>query len=588
MASYTALNTAFSGMNVHARNLDVIGNNIANSNTTAFKSSRMLFEPAFYRTLSLGSEPVDSHGGTNPTQIGLGAIVAGTQQNFNQGAISQTGDARDLAIDGRGFFPVRRGVDQFYTRNGAFRQDAEGKLVTLDGDRVQGYGIDDNFNIVSGVLGDLDIPVGSLQIAQATRTVRFGGNLDADGVVATRGSLLEFGGTTTTGLRVIGGASVPPPPGSTLAANSLLREIEDPLAAGSGTPLFGVGQSIELRGMEKGGRVVPDAKLDIDAGTTVQNLMDFFSRVLGLRTDAGANPDGGQPGLRVDGPGGKVVLTGNTGASNDVSIDLGDVRLLGTDGKLVRSPFAVNKTQAADGESVRTAFTVYDSLGSPSKIDAAMTLVSRGPAGTVWRYDLDRFELNPATSPRIATGELLFNEFGGLESTEPIAITLDQTAGGAASPQVVQLEFGASESDGGVTALADEESELAANYQDGSPIGTLASFGTDEDGVIVGTFTNGLSRNLGQIALATFVNEEGLVDEGDNLFRVGVNSGPASIVVPGELGTGQIASGSLEASNTDLGSEFIKMIQMSTGYSANARVVRTTDELMQQLLTLGR
>ncbi len=588
MASYTALNTAFSGMSVHARNLDVIGNNIANANTTAFKGSRMLFEPVFYRTQNIGSAPIDDHGGTNPTQVGLGASIAGTQQDFRTGSISATGDPRDLAIDGKGFFAVQRGSDTLYTRNGAFRQDSEGKLVTIDGWRVQGFRVDNEFNIIPGALGELDIPVGRMKIAQATREVRFAGNLDADGLVATRGTHVQFGGTSTTGLQLVPGATNPAPTGDKLESSSLLREIEDPLAPGSGTPLFGVGQKFELRNISKGGRILPTTALDIAAATTLQDLMDFVTSVLGLRTDLGTNPDGNQPGVSLDAANGLLSIHGNTGEANDLEIDPGDVRLIGTDGKLVRSPFDVQAKAQADGESVRTAFVVYNSLGSPTKIDAAMTLVSRGPAGTTWRYDLDRFEEGALTNPQVLTGTMTFDEFGVIDAPEPITLTLSQTAAGAQSPQEVTLTFTGTPEQAGVSALADVQSSLASSYQDGSPIGTLASYGTDESGVITGTFTNGLSRTLGQVALATFINPEGLVDEGDNLFRIGANSGPAAITEPGDLGTGQIVGGSLEASNVDLGTEFIKLIQTSTGYSANTRVIRTTDELMQQLLTLGR
>jgi flagellar hook protein FlgE len=110
----------------------------------------------------------------------------------------------------------------------------------------------------------------------------------------------------------------------------------------------------------------------------------------------------------------------------------------------------------------------------------------------------------------------------------------------------------------------------------------------DNDGTIVGVFSNGLTRTLGRVAMATFTNTEGLVDLGNNLFNVGANSGQAVVTEAGSFGAGQIVQGSLELSNVDIGDEFIKLILSSTGYSANARVIRTADELMQQLLVLGR
>ncbi|MFN7022121.1 MAG: flagellar hook-basal body complex protein, partial [Phycisphaerales bacterium] len=103
-----------------------------------------------------------------------------------------------------------------------------------------------------------------------------------------------------------------------------------------------------------------------------------------------------------------------------------------------------------------------------------------------------------------------------------------------------------------------------------------------------GGFTNGLTRTVGQVALATFSNPEGLVDIGSNLFTPGPNSGTPIIGEPLSLGAGRIVGGSLELSNVDLSQEFINLILASTGYSASSRVISTTDQLMQQLLVLGR
>ncbi|MEM1072713.1 MAG: flagellar hook-basal body complex protein, partial [Planctomycetota bacterium] len=119
-------------------------------------------------------------------------------------------------------------------------------------------------------------------------------------------------------------------------------------------------------------------------------------------------------------------------------------------------------------------------------------------------------------------------------------------------------------------------------------IGTLSSYSVAPDGIITGTFSNGLLRSLGQVAIADFTVPEGLVEIEQNLYRPGPNSGPAIITEPLELGTGRVVSGALETSNVDLGEEFIELILASTGYSASSRVIRTSDELIQQLLVLGR
>ena len=135
MASTTAMFSALSGLNANARRLDVIGNNISNVNTTAFKSNRMLFATQFSRNISLGSVPSAESGGSNPAQIGLGVTIAGTQRDFSNGSLAATGDARDLAIEGDGFFVVQRGSQQFYTRAGTFRHRVAGLEEDANGFR---------------------------------------------------------------------------------------------------------------------------------------------------------------------------------------------------------------------------------------------------------------------------------------------------------------------------------------------------------------------------------------------------------------------------------------------------------------------
>jgi len=584
MASTTALFTGLSGLNAHARDLDVIGNNIANVNTTAFKSSRLMFQTQFSRTLSEGTEPSGFSGGTNPSQVGLGVSTAGVQRNLSQGSVSATGDQRDLAIEGEGYFVVDRGEDRLFTRAGAFRQNENDELTTITGERLKGFGIDEDFNIQTGELVDVVIPVGSMTLAQATENVRFSGNLNAAGSVATQGASIDLMGTETAGLSVIAGATVPPTPPNVLEPASLLTEIEDPEEPGSGTPLFAAGQRIEVSGAEKGGKVLPDASLAVGATTTVQELMDFLDEAMGLLGEAGANPDGATPGVGLDPATGVVTVTGNTGTVNDLELEAGDVRLLDSSGAFVRSPFVTSKTAAADGESVRTAFVAFDSLGNSVTSNLSMVLEGADATGTTWRWFAESAD-DSDLDLSVGTGQLTFDNFGQLSSGSPPSISIDREGTGAASPLTMSLEFGAQD---GVTALADVESEIASPFQDGAPIGTLSGFSVGDDGVITGTFTNGLTRSLGQVALASFANPEGLVDEGNSLFGVGANSGDAVIGAPGQFGSGRIVSGALELSNVDLGQEFIDLILASTGYSASSRVIRTTDELMQQLLVLGR
>ncbi len=575
MASTTALFTGLSGLSANARSLDVIGNNIANSNTTAYKSNRMLFASQFSRNFSIGTVPSANTGGTNPGQVGLGVTVAGTQRDFSGGALSATGDARDLAIEGDGLFIVNRGGTPFYTRAGSFRQNSTNDIVTISGERVQGYAVDDNFNIVSGALTDLNIPVGTLTLAEATRSVRFAGNLNAAGDVPTQGSR-----HTLNPFDLLSG-----PVGSDLLTlDSLLTDFQDPINLGN--PLFTDGQKFEISGSQRGTKTIPTASLDITSTTTVQEMIDFLNAALGVNTSISANPDGNVPGVSLDPATGVLTVVGNTGEVNDLDFRSSDFRILNADGTVSSTPFTFAREAEADGESVRNTFVVFDSLGTAINVDLTMVLESKqGGNGTTWRYYSDSDD-DSDLATALNTGTVDFDANGRIVGTPSFDLRIDRTGTGAASPLDFSIQF-SSDSDS-VTALASQSSALAATYQDGAPIGTLSSYSVGTNGIITGAFTNGLTRTVGQIALATFSNAEGLVDIGSNLFTPGPNSGTAVVGPAQELGAGRIVGGALELSNVDLSQEFINLILASTGYSAASRVITTTDQLMQQLLVLGR
>lgn len=579
MASTVAMFTALSGLNANSRSLDVIGNNIANVNTTAYKSNRMLFSTQFSRNLSIGTAPGDVNGGTNPGQVGLGVRIAGTQRDFSGGTISASGDARDLAIEGSGFFIVNRGGGRdAYTRAGAFRLNAENDLTTIEGYRVRGYAVDANFNVNRGSLVDLNIPVGTLTLSEATENVRFSGNLNAGGTPGTAGSIISL-----DAMAVAAGATVPPTAPNVVETTSLVSELE--LGANPGTALFPVGSQIRLTQAQKGTKILPTETLTVTATTTVQDVMNFFANAMGIDRTSGANPDTNVPGVSLDPATGVMRIVGNIGTTNDIALDPSDIEVLDSTGAVINRPLTPNKTTTANGESVRTTFVTYDSLGNPVSVDITAVLSSKTANGTTWQYFVD--SANPGDGPlSVGAGTVSFDSFGQIQGDGDLTITLDRTGTGAVSPMQVTLDF-RSEA-GSVTALTDQTSTLAATFQDGTPLGTLASYAVGADGIIVGAFTNGLSRVVGQVAVATFSNPEGLVDEGNNVFVPGPNSGTPVVSGPLEFSAGRVVGGALELSNVDLSQEFINMILASTGYSASSRVITTSEQLFQQLLVLGR
>jgi flagellar hook protein FlgE len=134
-----SLFSAVSGLRSHQTMMDVIGNNIANVNTAGYKSGQVVFEDTLSQALRSAGAPLGGAGGSNPAQVGLGVRVAGITTNFAQGSTQITGRATDMAIQGDGFFVVRKDGQDMYTRAGAFSFDALGNLVTPEGGLVLGW-----------------------------------------------------------------------------------------------------------------------------------------------------------------------------------------------------------------------------------------------------------------------------------------------------------------------------------------------------------------------------------------------------------------------------------------------------------------
>jgi len=181
-----SMSSAISGMRNHQLMLDVVSSDISNVSTIGFKSSNILFSDVLSQTLQAG-DPQGVVAGTNPAQVGLGSRLAGTAQNFAQGALQRTGRTTDLAIEGDGFFIVNNANAQLYTRNGSFSFDAQGNLSTADGWYVMGWQADpDGMIDPTGPLTRLRVPIGSAMAPVQTTEVSVSGNLNAAAAIGTR------------------------------------------------------------------------------------------------------------------------------------------------------------------------------------------------------------------------------------------------------------------------------------------------------------------------------------------------------------------------------------------------------------------
>lgn len=182
-----ALSAAVSGLQDQQTRMDVIGNNIANVNTVAFKAGRVTFKEGFSQMMASATRPSSDFGGTNPVQIGLGSQIGSVDTLFTQGNLETTGNNTDLAIQGPSFFITKKGAQNFYTRAGNFQVDSAGNLVSADnGYKVQGRMATNG--TLSGDITDLKIPIGQTSPAVATTTVSLSGNLDASAGVFDKGT----------------------------------------------------------------------------------------------------------------------------------------------------------------------------------------------------------------------------------------------------------------------------------------------------------------------------------------------------------------------------------------------------------------
>ncbi len=561
MGLTSAMLVGFTGIKSNQYTIDTVGDNVANVNTTAFKNQRALFETVHYTTIADGTAPNGpTQGGTNPRQTGLGSRLAALDRNFEPGSIEGTGSKSDVAIDGDGFLIVESPDNsQFYTRDGSLRLDAENKLVASNGYVVQGFAADSNGEIITGALSELAIPIGIESEAIATTVAEFDGNLDAGASLSTRGAesltepLLTAGGTASD-------------------STALTSIVDD-----EGVALFNDGDVIQLRNIQKGGIDLQDSSFVVGTdGSTLGDFATFLQNKMAIDTSL-TTADGQTPGVTIDATGALVVVS-NAGEPNAISIDASDIRNE-TSGRL---PFAFSTTPAT-GEGVSTAMIVFDSLGNPVEVRLRASMETRNESGTVWRFFVESTDDSDAT-PLLGTGTLTFDQDGQLVSSSGTEVMIDQTEAGSATPLTFTLDVE------NVTGLnfGNNASSLVLATQDGSPGGTLIDYQINQQGIIVGTFSNGRTQQYGQLALATFRNNAGLTAMNDNNYIVGVNSGDAQISAPQVQGAGSIASNSLELSNVDLSREFVNLITASTGFSAASRVVRSADDMLQELLLLAR
>lgn len=460
-----SLYSGVSGLKNHQTRMDVIGNNVSNVNTHGFKAERVTFMDMISQEIKGASEPRENIGGINPQQVGLGVMMASIDKIMTQGSLQNTGKNTDVSISGDGFFIIREGEKQFYTRAGQFDLDKDGYYVHPGtGLRVQGWNARTDaqgnayINTATSI-DDIRIPLYQKKEARATTEIVYESNLNqaVDAV----------------------------PPDVT----------EDQLQE------FLIGDPSKRRGH------VSTINVFDDQGNKREFRLEFYKAGENRWKVRAGLENADRVSVNVVGPGGQDT---SVGGNNEFEIGFSP------DGKI---------QSVSDG--VDTA--------NQGRLDVNISFRIAG---------------NPATQ----TFKLNMGEAGALK---------------------------------GVTQFASSFT-TRAKEQDGYPMGYMESFSIDSSGTVTGTFSNGVKEPLARLALAVFTNAGGLTKEGETKYAQSINSGTANIGEATIGGRGRINAGLLEMSNVDLAEQFTDMIVTQRGFQANSRTITTSDQMIQEVLSLKR
>lgn len=573
-----ALWSGVTGLNANAFKMDVIGNNIANINTTGYKGSRAQFGDLLSQTISGGTASISGGtAGINPIQVGTGVRILGTDTDFNQGAFITTGNVSDVAISGDGFLMMNNGATTKYTRDGALSVDIDGSLISpTTGYRVQGWQAENGAINTAGPVGDLVIPLGSDTLANETSYITLEGNLNSSSTVDGRG-------TTAFSATFYNGTTHAAADSSTLLTN--LEYDSDSNGTGDASLNLEAGDEITISATKANGTLTARTFTVGTTGTTLGDLAEFMEDAYGIVNDTNAD---GTEGVTVSG--GQIAIQGNIGTANALTDFVisgteaagGSLSLNSTAFSGLFQPDALNgftEASAAAGESSFTQVVVYDSLGVAHTVDA---IFARADADeNVWSMfitgDDNFFAGSRSTSLLSAAGRVEFTDDGILRSVDGNTATMSLETGAEEMEIEVRIPT--------ITQYG-TTSSIQLDTQDGFPPGTLETFTIAASGVITGIYSNGLTQDIGQIALAKFANNDGLIADGDNFYIPGTNAGTPSVGTPNTGGRGTLNSGFLEQSNVDLASEFSDMIITQRAYQANARTITAADGLLAEAINL--
>ncbi|MEB0041395.1 MULTISPECIES: flagellar hook-basal body complex protein [unclassified Pseudomonas] len=599
-----SFNVALNGLHAAHKRLEVASNNIANVGTHGFKSSRAEFT-ALYSGAMLGRVG---------NAVGDGVRLANVAQNFSQGEIGSSSErVLDLRIQGKGFFVVSDSGALSYTRAGAFIKDANDYIVDTQGSRLQGYGVNDKGAVVNGIRADLKINTGNMA---AKTTSVIGQTINLDSSLPSLAALPNFNrddpatysSVLTKTIQDGGAAAVAEVKGKDVQGNEAVRVSATPAIAPADHELKQYFVKTDANRWTM--YTLINGRHPIDPGTTSPLVATITKQPDGSislvsegdlikKTSNTEFPLAGwTPSREVDG-----IWSASPAVNNGpivLSLSEGGVNGLDEVGAVMSR--SVPRFNAADITTFNKLFStaIFDSLGNQHEL--TQHFVKDGTNS--WKMHVLVSGRNPTTPDLEAplTASLIFNADGSVRSMtggEGLSVENNVVTLKSWVPARV-LDAGKSSekwttngAQGSVAGIAIDMKNLSQHnattgrttaQQDGYAAGQLEVVSIGVNGVIQAGFSNGQNKSIGQLMLATFANEQGLLPDSTTRWRETSASGMAKLDAPGSGGIGGIVSGSLEGSNVKLTDELVELIQAQTAYQANSKALSTEATLMQTLI----
>jgi flagellar hook protein FlgE len=617
-----------SGLNSDSTALNTIANNLANMNTTGYKSQTTEFSDLFY-------QQIGTNGSGDAIQAGTGVQVAANSTDFSGGSISSTGVSTDAAINGAGFFILDSGNGaQLYTQDGNFQLNPTGTLETSEGLPVMGYAATKGVVNTSGGLSDIVIPTGQVMSPSATTTFGMTQNLDSESPAGTQatgqvqvfdslGKTYEATVTYTNLGNNTWSYNVSMPDtltASSPAAATITNALtQSSVASGATTTLsynFGSSSgnlatvdpatSLAITGPLIAGGTGPIVPPVVTANETVAQYAAALNTALttaGIVTGPGGvnvtSTAAGQ--LSISGPTATLSTAGTvdqslagstinynfgSSAGNLATVDPGTNLTItgptatGTTATMAAPVVTPGETIASYVTAVNAALTAAGITGvtvSGPTVSGQISISSLGTSGSVIQ--------DPVASAN-SSGTLAFNASGNLitPAANLSGITFSGLSDSAANMNLTWDLYGAGNA--GTISQTAATSSTSATNQNGYTTGQYESFSIDGTGVIAATYSNGQTQNVGQLSLATVSNEQGLEDLGSTEYQATAASGSAAVGVAGSGGRGTINGSSLEASNVNISAEFSDLIVAQRAFEANSKAVTTFDSVTQETINM--